>query len=81
MKLYLLTQSASTGYNTFDSILVAAKNEEDAKTIAPNGQRFPEEYSHVGDWARTTKQVDAELIGIARKGIERGVVIASFNAG
>jgi hypothetical protein len=35
LKLYLLTQDESNGYDTFDSCVVAAYNEEDAKRIHP----------------------------------------------
>ena len=35
MNLYLLTQEDASGYDTYDSCVVAAKNEEDAKQIVP----------------------------------------------
>lgn len=35
LNLYLLTQDENNGYDTFDSCVVAAYNEEDAKCIHP----------------------------------------------
>ena len=76
LKLYLLTQDVNTGYDTYDSCVVAAFSKEDAKTITPN-------YGSWGSstWARNPNQVQVELLGTTAKGIERGVVLASFNAG
>lgn len=36
MKLYLISQSANTGYDTFDSAVIAAKNERDAQHTHPS---------------------------------------------
>jgi hypothetical protein len=35
MNLYLISQDENDDYDTFDSAVVAAKNEEDARTINP----------------------------------------------
>lgn len=40
LQLYLLTQKERTGYDTFDSCIVAAFNEEDAKKIHPFLHKF-----------------------------------------
>ena len=80
MNLYLLNQSQNTGYDTFDSCVVAAKNEEDAKTILPGVGDEWEKYWSTG-WAKSPEHVSAKLIGTAIKGTERGVICASFNAG
>ena len=37
MNLYLLTQDEETGYDTFDSVVVAALTGEQAKKIHPSG--------------------------------------------
>jgi len=37
MNLYLLSQTENRGYDTFDSCVVCAPNEEQAKTIHPRG--------------------------------------------
>ncbi len=70
MRLYLLSQDVNDGYDTFDSAVVAARNEDEARK------------TKVGDyeeWA-LLEEVDVKLIGTATKGTEAGVIIASFNA-
>jgi len=73
--LYLLTQSSVSGYDTFDSCVVCANNEDEAKEITPNGFCF-------NDWATSPEQVVAKFIGVAADDIElSSMVIASYNAG
>ena len=91
MKLYKLSQTENNGYDTYDSCVVAALSFEDAKLIHPDsiyktewdgkGWHIPstDKYESNDFWASTPDNVTAELIGITR--LERGVVIASFNAG
>lgn len=84
MNLYLLTQGDNTGYDTYDSCVVVAKNEDEAKKIHPSGD---DEQSWKTDkifrsWANSPDTVEAELIGKAVKGSVSGTVIcSSFNAG
>jgi hypothetical protein len=40
MNLYLLTQSAVTGWDTYDSAVVAAESEEAARMIHPGESHF-----------------------------------------
>ena len=81
MKLYKLTQNRNTGYDTYDSCVVCAKNEDDAKTIAPWEGEFKDcDESWGNSWARKISEVICEEIGKANKGQERGVLCASFNA-
>lgn len=40
LKLYLLTQTENSGYDTFNSCIVAAYNEEEAKSIHPFLHKF-----------------------------------------
>lgn len=80
MNLYLLTQDVNTGYDSYDSVVVAAKDEDSARRIHPC------EFSKWGgyddrDWAVSPDQVDVKLIGKAVKGTLEGVILASFNAG
>jgi hypothetical protein len=83
MKLYLLSQDFNSGYDTYDSCIVAAKNEEDAKNIHPYESIFPESNMWKNDrvWAGSPENVTVELIGTAIKGTKPGVILASFNAG
>lgn len=77
MNLYLLTQNRIIGYDTYDSCVVAAKNEETARNINPDG-KWGDKYS---SWCLSPDYVDVKLIGKAVTGTEPGVVCASFNAG
>ena len=83
MKLYLLTQDDNSSWDSFDSCLVCAENEEDAKSIMPDfneGKPF-EPSRKYGTWAFTIEGVRCKEIGIANLDVKRGVVINSFNAG
>ena len=80
MKLYLLEQTDNNDWDTYDSCLVCAENEEDARTIAPNGEVFKENETW-GSWAKSAESITCEEIGEANDKQERGVIIASFNAG
>ncbi len=80
MKLYLLSQNDNNNYDTYDSILVCAENEADARTIAPNGEPFVEN-ERWSSWAIKASAISCEEIGEANEKQTRGVIIASFNAG
>ena len=85
MKLWLLTQSECSGYDTYDSAVVAAETNEQARDVNPS------EYGAAlidwpkgngpGGWATSREYVTAEYIGEAKPGTEVGVICASFNAG
>lgn len=75
MNLYLISQDVYTGYDTFDSAVVAADSEDEAQRVQPSGPG----YSY--GWPEDHKVVKVRLIGIAQPDVERGVVCASFNAG
>jgi hypothetical protein len=80
MKLWLISQDTNNDYDTYDSAIVAAHSEDEAKAIHPGGgpQRWNDNYPC---WAKTPDEVKAEFIGIAHGTVEPGVVLASFNAG
>ena len=40
MKLYKIYQDINGGYDTFDSAIVAAESEDEAKSFHPNGDTF-----------------------------------------
>lgn len=80
MKLYLLTQNDNNVYDTYDSCLVCAENEADARTISPSGDVFVENERY-GSWAKKASAITCEEIGEANEKQTRGVIIASFNAG
>lgn len=80
MNIYKLTQNSNCKYDTYDSIIVAAVSEDDAKDIAPNNEPF-KEYSYWVYWAKNKNDINVEFLGIANENIKRGVLLASFNAG
>ena len=76
MKLFLLSQSESNGYDTYDGVVVCAPNEDAARRISPcyNGEFGPE-------WCSSPDKVTVQLIGDAEPGLPAGVVCSSFYAG
>ncbi len=82
MKLWKLTQSEHRGWDTYDTCIVAAESEEEAKQIHPNDiSTLPWETMAYHCWASIPEFVQAELIGEAVEGTREGVILASFNAG
>jgi hypothetical protein len=86
-KLFLLEQSEYNGWDTYDSCVICAENEEEAKKIHPASEHY-----EVGDWLNTrnlrhdwainTNQIKATFLGNADESIElNSVICASFNAG
>ena len=76
--LWLLSQSVNNGYDTYDSAVVAARTEDEARHIYPGGHSF--------DWATcfwaSPDHVVVQRIGIADESVAAGTVVcASFNAG
>jgi len=92
MNLYLLSQNESKGWDTYDSAIVAAENEEEARKICPSGMyewhngwcyHFNDRplYRSRSDWANDIANISIKLIGVADPTVVRGVILASFNAG
>lgn len=86
MKLWLLSQDENDGYDTYDSVVVAAENEVLAKAIHPSqiGDYAPKDpwvSSYYRTWASSPDKVNCKIIGDAIEGTEPGVILASFNAG
>ena len=89
MYLYKLTLNKRIRHDMFDSAVVIASSEEEARTIHPDNEaRWDQEkerwfngyYSSDDTWGKPD-QVSVELIGTARPGSSSGVVVSSFNAG
>jgi len=85
MNIYLLKQEDNNGYDTYDSMVVIAKNSSIAKTIHPIeelGSRRSVAWKPYSDaWAVSPKSVVAYLIGTADPNADEGIVLSSFNAG
>lgn len=85
MKLWLISQDTNTGYDTYDSAVVAAEDEVAAKLTHPS--KYQGGWKETGNKDRdygawTSKQnVKCKYIGEAAPDIEAGVICASFNAG
>lgn len=77
MKLWLLVQSSVRGYDTFDSCVVAAPDEDSARKIPPRTS----DNTWGRTWCFSPEDVHVEYLGTAKKGTTAGVVLASFNAG
>ena len=85
MKIYLISQDFNTNYDTFDSAVVAAEDEMEAKRTHPS-KRFPKPVEEWGDffnddWVPSPVFVKVTYIGEAKPCTEKGVILASFNAG
>lgn len=81
MKIWLLSQSVHTGYDTYDSAVVAAETENEARQIHPDAKVWPKVKYHGAfcTWAETPDQVDVTLIGEAAPDVDHGLILASFN--
>jgi hypothetical protein len=92
MNLYLLTQTDNRSYDTFDACVVAAPDEDTARSIHPRGSIkadlerdcwvwLTNRYYESRDWARKPSTVTVRLLGVAEEGYEPSVICSSFNAG
>ena len=97
MKLFLISQDAVDGYDTYDSAVVAAKDEQAARETHPsqfvthhkNGKwmgtyaRSREEYDmdHSSDWVSFKNIHKVKVEYLGLTKKTAGVICASFNAG
>ena len=84
MKLFLISQTENRGLDRFDSAVVAARDEEEAKEMHPNGNMLKTSLdweAETESWCHSKKRVKVKYLGIAVKGTEWGVICASFDAG
>jgi hypothetical protein len=85
MKIYKISQSINNDYDTYDSAIVYAESEEDARGIHPDGTTDPNSwipYPELNyDWVDLPEHIKVEYIGEAPHITEKSVILASFNAG
>lgn len=83
MKLYLLTQTKVQGYDTFDSVVVAAESAKKAQKVHPYDRGTENDKMHWDSsaWPSSSRHVVATLLGTAKPNTPSGVICASFNAG
>lgn len=82
MKLYLISQDDNNYYDTYDSAVVCAEDEETARNMNPrNGEPMTRDdwEQRYSSWCRAAERVSVEYLGETDR--EKGVVLASFNAG
>lgn len=81
MNLYLIKQDKNSGWDTYDSAVVCAANEEEARNMDPYNGKAVDWTESVYLWAFKKEDVSVKFLGKAEKSIKRGVVCASYNAG
>ena len=95
IKLWLIKRTDPIGYDEFDSMIVAAPTEEEARTYHPNGvtRGYKKdgywEYKYLNSsyypppswygWGRI-EDLEVSYLGTTDREIQ-GVILASFNAG
>ncbi len=79
MKLYLVRSHRELGYDSFDSMVVAAGDEEEARNIHPEDRGWPDD--DWGVWVNHSERVELNVSYVGETELKRGVVLASFNAG
>ena len=79
MNLYLISQDVISGYNAYDSAVVAAVSEDAARSIHPGEYAWDGKATMYGTWC-AKEDVTVRLIGTAADNVS-GVVCASFCAG
>lgn len=86
MKLWLISQDKNSGYDTYDSAVVAADNIFDARNMNPKTgapMDWADRLGFMGTyaWCKSPDDVTVEEIGEANEWVKQGVICASFNAG
>lgn len=76
MKLFRVSQTVNDNYETYDSIIVAAKNEHDAREV----KKLDDANYSFGAWVKDVADLSVEEIGTAKRGTKRGIIHESFNA-
>lgn len=81
MNLYLIERDDNASYDEYISAIVCADSEEEAVKIHPGGDFFDTGWEWNDDWVKNPSHVECQKIGVADESVEKGVVLASFNAG
>jgi hypothetical protein len=82
VKLFLLSQDENNNYDTYDSVVVCADTEDEARLIHPDKPYRQNPWVNpYSSWCKTPKAVTVKYIGEAAPHVKPGVVLGSFNAG
>ena len=79
MNVYFVTQDENNSYDTYDSLVCFAKNEEEASKTLPN--KYMEWDDTYSTWCSSPDQTEVIYLGEAPEDTEAGVITTSFNAG
>ena len=85
MFLYRISQDVNDDYNTYDSAVVCAESEEEARMMHPakfsydDYEEWDGKDEEFSTWC-AAKDVQVEIIGTAANNLPKGIVIASYNA-
>ena len=82
LKLYHISQSENSGWDTFSDLVVCANSEDEARHIHPSQYKDdPWAEDAYSAWCKSPDQVEVVYIGIAAPDVKPGIVCASFHAG
>ena len=82
MNIYLISQTENNNYDSYDSAVVCAKDENEARNMSPiDGTQFDWNDNMWLSWACKPENITVKLIGKANKDIKHGVICSSYNAG
>lgn len=83
MNIYCISQRVNDDYDSYDSAVVCAKDEDQARNMHPNGapERLKDMTYFGRSWVKDPASVSVRLIGKAAHTEKAGVICASFNAG
>lgn len=72
MNLYKVERTDSIDYDEYDSAVIAAESEDEARSTPP---------AKYSTWSAPIESLQITLIGVAKEGTFPGVIVSSFNAG
>lgn len=82
MNLYHISQDEVDGWDTYDSAVVCAADEDAARNMHPHDGSPLKDTKYASDtWCASPEFVTVKFLGAAAPGVGEGVVCASFNAG
>lgn len=80
MKLWIISQSEVRGFDTYDSAVVAADDEDAARMIRPDSDPWGAGSAWLF-WTGDPRSVSVQYIGEAAEGTQPGIILSSYNAG
>lgn len=82
MKLYVISQGKNRDYDTYDTAVVSAPDEEIARNMNPaDGKPMTKWGRAFSSWCSSPDDVSVRYLGEAADSVGVGVVCASFNSG